>query len=248
MTLADLPNLDARSVDMPTQEKLLPMAHSSHKPRILLLYGSLRERSYSRLLTAGGGAAPPTLRRRDAHLRSARPAAAGQRPRRPPQGAGAARARRYWSEGQVWCSPERHGTITGVMKTQIDWIPLAIGAVRPTQGRTLAVMQVSGGSQSFNAVNAAARARPLDAHGHHPEPVVGRQGLSGVRRGRPDEAVVLLRPRRRRDGGAGASSRCSRASASDYLTDRYSERKEVAEREALRLSKEAMSQEVQAAE
>lgn len=58
-----------------------------------------------------------------------------------------------WSEGQVWSSPERHGAVTGVMKNQIDWIPLSIGAVRPTQGRTLAVMQVSGGSQSFNAVN-----------------------------------------------------------------------------------------------
>ena len=58
-----------------------------------------------------------------------------------------------WSEGQVWTSPERHGSMTGIMKAQIDWIPLAIGAVRPTQGKTLAVMQVSGGSQSFNAVN-----------------------------------------------------------------------------------------------
>ena len=58
-----------------------------------------------------------------------------------------------WSEGMVWCSPERHGAMTGVMKTQIDWIPLSLGGVRPTQGKTLAVMQVSGGSQSFNAVN-----------------------------------------------------------------------------------------------
>jgi arsenic resistance protein ArsH len=58
-----------------------------------------------------------------------------------------------WSEGQVWCSPERHGSITGIMKAQIDWVPLALGAVRPTQGKTLAVMQVEGGSQSFNAVN-----------------------------------------------------------------------------------------------
>ena len=58
-----------------------------------------------------------------------------------------------WSEGMVWCSPERHGAMTGIMKTQIDWIPLTIGAVRPTQGKTLAVMQVCGGSQSFNAVN-----------------------------------------------------------------------------------------------
>lgn len=58
-----------------------------------------------------------------------------------------------WCEGMVWSSPERHGAMTGLMKTQIDWIPLSEGAVRPTQGKTLAVMQVSGGSQSFNAVN-----------------------------------------------------------------------------------------------
>ena len=58
-----------------------------------------------------------------------------------------------WSEGQLWSSPELHGNMSGLMKTQIDWIPLSMGAVRPTQGRTLAVMQVSGGSQSFNAVN-----------------------------------------------------------------------------------------------
>lgn len=59
-----------------------------------------------------------------------------------------------WSEGQVWVSPERHGTMTGVFKNQIDWLPLEAGGVRPTQGCTLAVMQVSGGSQSFNVVNA----------------------------------------------------------------------------------------------
>ncbi|MBP6490853.1 MAG: arsenical resistance protein ArsH, partial [Thauera sp.] len=63
------------------------------------------------------------------------------------------RALAQWAEGMVWCSPERHGAMTGIMKTQIDWIPLAVGAVRPTQGKTLAVMQVCGGSQSFNAVN-----------------------------------------------------------------------------------------------
>ncbi len=63
------------------------------------------------------------------------------------------RALSLWSEGQVWCSPERHGAITAVMKNQIDWIPLEQGAVRPSQGRTLAVMQVCGGSQSFNVIN-----------------------------------------------------------------------------------------------
>ncbi len=58
-----------------------------------------------------------------------------------------------WSEGMVWSSPERHGAMTGLMKAQIDWLPLSLGGVRPTQGKTLAVMQVCGGSQSFNTVN-----------------------------------------------------------------------------------------------
>ena len=58
-----------------------------------------------------------------------------------------------WCDGMVWCSPEIHGSMTGLMKSMIDWIPLSFGAIRPTQSKTLAVMQVSGGSQSFNAVN-----------------------------------------------------------------------------------------------
>lgn len=63
-----------------------------------------------------------------------------------------------WSTAQVWVTPEQHGTITGIMKNQIDQIPLSLGSVRPTQGRVLAVAQVNGGSQSFNAVNTL---RPL---------------------------------------------------------------------------------------
>ncbi len=83
-----------------------------------------------------------------------------------------------WSEAQVWCSPERHGNMTGLMKTQIDWLPLApIGGVRPTQGRTLALMQVCGGSQSFNTPQSDAGAGPVDAHDHHPQPILGAQSL-----------------------------------------------------------------------
>ena len=100
----------------------------------------------------------------------------GRRACRPPEGAGAASDCRTWSEGQVWCSPERHGAMTGIMKAQIDWIPLALGAVRPTQGKTLAVTQVSGGSQSFNAHQPAARARPLDADDHHPQSILVELG------------------------------------------------------------------------
>ncbi len=128
-------------------------AEAQHLPRILLLYGSLRERSYSRLVVEESarllrlfGAEPRIFDPSDLPL--------------PDQINGddhpavqELRALSMWSEGQIWCSPERHGQITGVMKAQIDHLPLNMGGMRPTQGRTLAVMQVCGGSQSFNAVN-----------------------------------------------------------------------------------------------
>ena len=85
-----------------------------------------------------------------------------------------------WAEGMVWCSPERHGAMTGIMKTQIDWIPLSMGAVRPTQGKTLALMQVSRRLAVLQCRQSNARPGPLDAHADHPQPVVRRQGLSGI--------------------------------------------------------------------
>lgn len=131
-----------------------PGATTSHKPRILVLYGSLRETSFSRQSAyecarildhlgadvrvfdpRGLPVRDPALETTDAKVLELR-------------------ALTEWSEGHVWISPEMHGTITGVMKNQIDWIPLNTGSVRPTQGKTVAVMQVNGGSQSFNAVNA----------------------------------------------------------------------------------------------
>ena len=122
-------------------------------PRILLLYGSLRERSYSRLVVEEAarllqffGAEtrifdPSDLPLPDQVSDDNHPAVAELR------------EHSLWSEGHVWCSPERHGQVTGIMKTQIDHLPLAMKGLRPTQGRTLAVMQVSAGSQSFNSVN-----------------------------------------------------------------------------------------------
>ncbi len=149
--LSDLPNVLSAAFQVPDFGQLVAPA-LDHKPRILMLYGSLRERSYSRLLTfeaqrlleafgaevrifhANGLPLPndaPDTHPKVQELREAM----------------------LWSEGQVWTSPERHGAMSAVLKSQIDWIPLPGGAIRPTQGRTLAVMQVSGGSQSFNAVN-----------------------------------------------------------------------------------------------
>jgi arsenical resistance protein ArsH len=153
-TLSDpdfLPALDTRHAPQSQASGLA--ADPRHSPRILLLYGSLRERSYSRLVVEEAarlvrffGAEPRIFDPSDLPLPDKfkgddHPAVQELR------------ELSMWSEGQIWCSPERHGQITGVMKAQIDHLPLNMGGMRPTQGRTLAVMQVSGGSQSFNAVN-----------------------------------------------------------------------------------------------
>ncbi|WP_151638958.1 arsenical resistance protein ArsH [Noviherbaspirillum aerium] len=150
--LSNLPNVSARHLDLPTTEKLDAAERATHPPRILLLYGSLRATSYSRLLTLE---AERLLRQFGAETRVFDPHGLPMVDSCPPDHPKVQELRSLsaWSEGQVWCSPERHGAMTGVFKSQIDWLPLEIGSIRPTQGRTLAVMQVSGGSQSFNAVN-----------------------------------------------------------------------------------------------
>jgi arsenic resistance protein ArsH len=147
-----LPNLDVSCFKFPEQALLSPKQVSTHPPRILMLYGSLRERSYSRLLTLE---AARLLEAMGAEVRVFDPLDLPQPDAAPETHPKVKELRDLaaWSEGMVWCSPERHGAMTGILKTQIDWIPLSLGAVRPTQGKTLAVMQVCGGSQSFNAVN-----------------------------------------------------------------------------------------------
>lgn len=150
--MTEFPALNAVFADKPTSDKLAPSSISTHPPRILLLYGSLRGRSFSRFLTYE---AQRLLDRMGAETRVFDPTGLPLPDATTPDHPKVQELRELslWSEGQVWTSPERHGAITGIMKAQIDWIPLEIGSVRPTQGRTLAVMQVSGGSQSFNAVN-----------------------------------------------------------------------------------------------
>lgn len=145
-------NLDEACFAPIDEDRLFNVPRPEHKPRILLLYGSLRERSFSRLAAEE---AARILQRFGADTRTFSPSGLPL-----PDDAEASDSKVQelrdlvsWSEGMVWCSPERHGAMTGIMKAQIDWIPLALGAVRPTQGKTLAVMQVCGGSQSFNAVN-----------------------------------------------------------------------------------------------
>ncbi|KAI1110077.1 flavoprotein-like protein [Nemania sp. NC0429] len=120
--------------------------------RILVLYGSLRSRSYSRLLAFE---AARILFRLGCDVRVYDPEGLPQKDdiQHDHHKVQELRNLSRWSDGHVWVSPEQHGNLTGIFKQQIDWIPLSSGAVRPTQGRTLAVAQVSGGSQSFNAVN-----------------------------------------------------------------------------------------------
>lgn len=142
------PALRTDLFDVPTWEKVLPHVRAQHRPRFLMLYGKLRERSYSRLLTFE---AARLLEAMGGELKIFDPAGlplADAAPESHPK-VQELRTLAEWSEGMVWCSPERHGAMTGIPKKQIDWILLAIGAVRPTQGKTLAVMEVSGGSQSF---------------------------------------------------------------------------------------------------
>ena len=144
-------NIQKDKMPKPEAEDFSPSL-SSHKPRILLLYGSLRERSYSRLVIEE---AARLLEYFGAEAKVYDPKGLPQPDTEDADHPKVKELRdlMIWSEGQIWCSPERHGSITGIMKSIIDWVPLNMGGIRPTQGKTLAVMQVSGGSQSFNAVN-----------------------------------------------------------------------------------------------
>lgn len=151
MSSNNMPNLVAEQApEVKTEHFNSPSSET--KPRILLLYGSLRNRSFSRLVIEESQRILESL---GAETRiynpSGLPLPDDQDDTHPK--VVELRELMMWSEGQVWCSPERHGSMTGIMKTQIDWVPLSLGGVRPTQGKTLAVMQVCGGSQSFNAVN-----------------------------------------------------------------------------------------------
>lgn len=215
----------------------LTSSSSTHKPRILLLYGSLRERSFSRLLTLE---AERLLQTMGAETRIFDPQGLPL-----PDGAAAdhpkvkeLRELTLWSEGQVWTSPERHGAMSAVMKAQIDWIPLALGALRPTQGRTLAVMQVCGGSQSFNTVN------QLRVLGRWMRMLTIPNQSSVAKAFQEFDENDRMKPSPYYDRVVDVMEELMKFTlltrdVSAYLTDRYSERKESAEELSKRVSQQA---------
>lgn len=147
-----MPNLVEEELRPITLDSLAKANDFEHKPRILMLYGSLRARSFSRLAAEEAGRILEAL---GAEVKFFNPTGLPQvdtEDREHPKVKELLELA-AWSEGQVWSCPERHGSMTSIMKSQLDWLPLSVGAVRPTQGKTLALMQVSGGSQSFNTLN-----------------------------------------------------------------------------------------------
>jgi arsenic resistance protein ArsH len=218
---------------MPDLDALRP-PFSTHKPRILILYGSLREVSYSRLLAFE---AKRLFEHFGCEVRVFDPKGLPLPDEAPVSHPKVQELRELseWSEGQVWVSPERHGAMTGVMKSQIDWIPLAVGSVRPTQGKTLAVMQVSGGSQSFNAVS------QLRILGRWMRMITIPNQSSVAQAFNEFDMDGRMKPSSYYDRVVDVCEELVKFTiltrdASSYLTDRYSERKEDAAKLEQRVS------------
>lgn len=223
--LSDLPAAKPEYLNLPDLDALR-VPFSQHAPRILILYGSLRTVSYSRLLARE---AARLLEHFGAEVRIFNPEGLPL-----PDGAPTdhpkvreLRELSQWSEGQVWVSPERHGAMSGIMKSQIDWIPLSVGALRPTQGRTLAVMQVSGGSQSFNAVN------QMRVLGRWMRMITIPNQSSVAKAYQEFDENGRMKPSSYYDRVVDVCEELMKftlltRAASGYLTDRYSERKENA--------------------
>jgi arsenic resistance protein ArsH len=232
----DLNNVVNEHLHVPSGDKLA--ASATHKPRILLLYGSLRARSYSRFLTLEAARLlehfGAETRIYDPHGLPLPDDAADTHPK-----VQELRELVAWSEGQVWCSPERHGAMSGVLKSMIDWIPLPTGAVRPTQGKTLAVMQVSGGSQSFNAVN------QMRVLGRWMRMITIPNQSSVAKAFQEFEEDGRMKPSAYYDRVVDVMEELVKFTLltrerADYLGDRYSERKESAEELSKRVNQRSI--------
>ncbi|WP_164736370.1 arsenical resistance protein ArsH [Rhizobium vallis] len=231
--LSDLPAASPILLPQPDMDALRP-AFSAHKPRILILYGSLRVVSYSRLLAQEAGRLLEYL---GCEVRIFNPEGLPLPDAEPASHPKVQELRDLsaWSEGQVWVSPERHGAMSGILKAQIDWIPLSVGSIRPTQGKTLAVMQVSGGSQSFNAVS------QLRILGRWMRMITIPNQSSVAKAFQEFDANGRMKPSSYYDRVVDVCEELVKFTlltrdASNYLTDRYSERKEEAEKLEQRVS------------
>ncbi|MBY3512111.1 arsenical resistance protein ArsH [Rhizobium laguerreae] len=231
--LSDLPAVSPMHLRQPDTDALRP-AFSTHKPRILILYGSLRAVSYSRFLAQE---AARLLEYFGCQVRIFDPEGLPLPDAAPASHPKVQELREWsaWSEGQVWVSPERHGAMTGIMKAQIDWIPLSVGSVRPTQGKTLAVMQVSGGSQSFNAVS------QLRILGRWMRMIAIPNQSSVAKAFQEFDADGRMKPSSYYDRVVDVCEELVKFTlltrdAANYLTDRYSERKEEVEKLEQRVS------------
>ncbi len=235
---SDLPNLDESLLGSLDLNRLFPKEITLHPPRIVLLYGSVRERSYSRFVTEE---AARILNQLGAETRIFDPRGLPQ-----PDGAKEdhpkvkeLRDLVLWAEGMVWTSPERHGAMTSILKAQIDWIPLSMGAVRPTQGKTLAVMQVSGGSQSFNAVN------QMRVLGRWMRMITIPNQSSVAKAYLEFEEDGRMKPSSYYDRIVDVMEELMKFTlltreCADYLVDRYSERKESAEELSKRVNQRSI--------
>lgn len=236
--MTDFPALDGDHFQALSLDRLEPKERATHAPRILLLYGSLRQRSFSRLvveecerLLQKMGCDARVFDPRGLPLPDAEDATHPK--------VIELRELVSWSEGMVWCSPERHGAMTGIMKAQIDWIPLSIGAVRPTQGKTLAVMQVCGGSQSFNAVN------QLRVLGRWMRMITIPNQSSVAKAFLEFDESDRMKPSGYYDRIVDVMEELVKFTwltrdRSDYLVDRYSERKETAEQLMARVNQRSL--------
>ncbi|WP_437342046.1 arsenical resistance protein ArsH [Ewingella docleensis] len=231
-------NLDKQLFDAPITAEKLTAAQPAHPPRILLLYGSVRERSFSRFATEE---AARLLSAMGAEVKIFNPSGLPLPDDTPETHPKVAELRELvmWSEGMVWCSPERHGAMTGVMKAQIDWIPLSMGAVRPSQGKTLAVMQVSGGSQSFNAVN------QMRILGRWMRMITIPNQSSVAKAWAEFDEEGRMKPSAYYDRIVDVMEELMKFTVltrgnADYLTDRYSERKESAEQLSARVNQRSI--------
>jgi len=236
--MTDLPNIDKELFHNPSLDEFQNNTLQSHPPKILLLYGSLRERSFSRLLSEE---AKRILKAMGCETRFYNPSGLPQVDDAPETHPKVVELRELaeWSEGMVWSSPERHGAMTGLMKTQIDWIPLSVGAVRPTQGKTLALLQVSGGSQSFNAVN------QMRVLGRWMRMITIPNQSSVPKAFLEFDDSNRMKPSANYDRVVDVMEELVKftlltRSFSTYLTDRYSERKESAEELSKRVNQKSI--------